>query len=119
MVCFYHPDKPGVGTCRHCHRSICSECMTLVNDTLACKNRHEEYVRNLILMEEKNILQAKRMGSGYIRNGIFYTLVGLAFSGFGLLQFRFLGVQSVFFMLIGLFLLYAAAANFGEGRKYK
>jgi hypothetical protein len=93
--------------------------MTLVNDTLACKNRHEEYVRNLILMEEKNILQAKRMGSGYIRNGIFYTLVGLAFSGFGLLQFRFLGVQSVFFMLIGLFLLYAAAANFGEGRKYK
>lgn len=119
MVCFYHPDKPAVGICSHCHRGICSDCMTLVNDTLACKNRHEEHVRGLILMTERNILQAKRMGSGYLRNGIFYSLVGLLFTAFGLMQFRFLGGQAVFFMLIGLFLLYAAVANFVESRKYK
>jgi len=40
------------------------------------------------------------------------------FAGFGLIQFRFLGIQAVFFMLIGLFLLYAAGANYFEGKKH-
>jgi hypothetical protein len=38
---------------------------------------------------------------------------------FGLVQYRFLGLQAVFFILIGLFLLYAASANYFEGRKHK
>jgi hypothetical protein len=45
--------------------------------------------------------------------------VGILFAGFGLLQYRFLGLQAIFFMLIGIFLLYAAAANFIESKKYK
>ncbi len=59
------------------------------------------------------------MQSGYVRNTIFYGLVGLLFAGFGLLEYRFLGLQAVFFMLIGFFLLYAAIANFMEGRRYR
>jgi hypothetical protein len=35
------------------------------------------------------------------------------------MQFRFLGLQAVFFMLIGAFLLYASVANYLEGRKQK
>jgi hypothetical protein len=41
------------------------------------------------------------------------------FAGFGLLQYRFLGLQAVFFILIGLFLLYVAVANLVESKKYK
>jgi hypothetical protein len=119
MVCYYHPDKPAVGICKHCQRGLCSECTAIVNDTLACKDRHEDQVRGLILLEERGILQAKRVGSGYLRNAIFYFLVGALFTGFGLLQYRFLGLQAVFFMLIGIFLVYASVANYIESRKYK
>ena len=73
----------------------------------------------MVLLEARGILQARRMGAGYVRNAIFYTLVGSLFAGFGWIQFRFLGLQAVFFMLIGVFLLYAAVANYWESRKYK
>ena len=119
MVCYYHPDQPAVGICKHCGRGLCADCTALVDDSLACKDRHEEQVRGLNLIAERGIQQARRVGSGYIRNTIFYGLVGLLFAGFGLMEYRFLGLQAVFFMLIGLFLLYAAVANFVESRRYR
>jgi hypothetical protein len=118
MVCFYHPDKPAVGLCKHCQRALCSDCAALVDDSLACKNRHETQVHALEQMTARNILQSQRIGSGYLRNAIFYGLVGVLFAGFGILQVRFLGLQAVFFLMIGLFLLYAAGANYLESRKY-
>jgi hypothetical protein len=91
----------------------------VVNDLLACKGRHEGEVHALERMTARNILQSQRMGSSYLRNAIFYGLVGVLFAGFGILQLRFLGSQAVFFLLIGIFLLYAAVANYFESRKYK
>ena len=119
MVCYYHPDRSAVGLCKHCQRGLCTDCATLVDDALACKNRHEGQVRGLEQMTARNILQAQRVGSSYLRNAIFYGLVGVLFSGFGIMQLRFLGLQAVFFLMIGIFLLYAAGANYFESRKYK
>jgi hypothetical protein len=117
--CFYHPDKPAIGLCKYCQRGLCSECAAIVDDVVACKNRHEDEVRQLGQLAARNLFQAKRVGSAYMRNAIFYGLVGVLFAGFGLMQYRFLGLQAVFFMMIGLFLLYAAGANYFEGRKHK
>ncbi len=119
MNCFYHPERPAVGICKHCGRGLCNECAALVDDTLACKDRHEAQVRGLSLVEQRAILQAQRMHSGYVRNALFYGLVGVLFAGYGLSQYRFLGLQALFFMMIGVLLLYAAAANYLEGRKYR
>jgi sulfite exporter TauE/SafE len=86
---------------------------------LACKNRHEDEVHKLEQLAARNLFQSKRVSSSYMRNAIFYGLVGALFAGFGVIQYRFLGLQAVFFMMIGLFLLYAASANYFEGRKHK
>lgn len=118
MVCYYHPDRQAVGTCKHCQRGVCSECSTLVNDTLACKDRHENQVRASNLASRLNVAQYQALRAGYARNEIFYSLVGGLFTAFGLIQYRFLGLQALFFVLIGVFLLYAGAANFLEGRRY-
>ena len=119
MVCYYHPEKAAIGICKYCQRGLCSNCAALVNDTLACIDRHESQVRELNLIAEREVLQAKRVGPGYSRNAIFYFLVGILFAGFGLIQYRFLGLQAIFIFLIGLFLFYAAITNFMESRKYK
>jgi sulfite exporter TauE/SafE len=118
MVCYYHFDQPAIGVCKHCHRGLCHECATLIEDSFACKDHHEDQVGDLNLMAERGILNARRMGAGYTRNAIYYFLVGALVTGFGLLQYRFLELQVVFFILIGLFLIYATAANFIEGTKY-
>ncbi len=119
MNCFYHPASPAIGLCKHCQRGLCSECAAIVDDVLACKDRHEEQVRALEQLTARNLFQSKRVASAYNRNAIFYGLVGTLFTGFGLMEYRFLGLQAVFFMLVGLFLLYAAIANYLEGRKQK
>ena len=68
---------------------------------------------------QKNILQSKRVGSDYVRNTIFYGVVGVLFAVFGFSQLRFLGLQAIVYLMIGLALLWAAAANYLESRKYR
>ena len=68
---------------------------------------------------QKNILQSKRAGSDYLRNTIFYGVTGALFTAFGFSQLRWLGLQAVVYLLIGLALLWAAGANYLESRKYK
>jgi purine-cytosine permease-like protein len=68
---------------------------------------------------QRNILQSKRVGSDYVRNTIFYGIVGILFTGFGISQLQWLGLQAVIYLLIGLALLYASVANYLESRKYK
>lgn len=71
------------------------------------------------LLLQKNLLQSKRAGSDYVRNAIFYGIVGILFTAFGSSQLRFLGLQAVVYLLIGLALLWAALSNYLESRKYQ
>ena len=119
MVCYYHHDKPAVGLCKYCQRGLCSECAANAGDSLACRNLHEEQVLAMESLLQKNILQSKRVGSDYLRNTIFYGIVGILFAGFGFSQLRFLGLQALVYLMIGLALLWAALANYLESRKYK
>jgi hypothetical protein len=119
VVCFYHNDKPAVGLCKYCQRGLCADCTALVGDSLACKGLHEEQVRAMEAMLQKNILQSKRVGSDYVRNTIFYGIVGLLFTAFGASQLRWLGLQAGVYLVIGLALLWAALANYMESRKYQ
>ncbi len=107
-----------MGLCKHCQRGLCVDCAALVDDSLACKDRHESQVGALNRMIERNLLTAARTGANYRRNAWFYLLTGLVFAGFGLSQIRWMGLQGIFLLLIGLFLLYAGVANFVESRKF-
>jgi len=98
---------------------LCIDCAAHAGDSLACKNLHEEQVRAMELLMQKNILQSKRVGSDYVRNTIFYRSVGVLFTAFGISQHNWLGMQAVVYLLIGLALLWAAVANYLESRKYK
>lgn len=71
------------------------------------------------LLMQRNILQSKRVGSDYVRNTIFYGVVGMLFTAFGYSQLNWLGLQAVVYLLIGVALLWAALANYLESRKYK
>ena len=119
MVCFYHPERPAVGLCKYCQRGLCVECSANAGDSLACKGLHEEQVHAMEALMQKNILQSKRVGSDYLRNTVFYGVVGILFAAFGISQLRFLGLQAAVYLAIGVALLWAAGANYFESRKYK
>lgn len=104
--------------CVHCQRGLCVECAAVIEDVLACRHRHEAQVQDAVQGRLLSLLQARRASSGYWRNAVFYGLAGLAFSGFGILEYRFLGWQAILLFLVGVFLIYAAVANFLESRKH-
>jgi hypothetical protein len=119
MHCFYHPEKPAVGLCRFCQRGLCVECAAVVEDVLACRARHEDRVRAQERLASRSLLQAARFAAVYWRNAIFYGLTGTVFIAFGLWQLKWLGLQAFVFIMLGGFLLYAAIANYLEGRRYR
>lgn len=119
MNCYYHPEKPAVGLCKYCQRGLCSECGANAGDSLACKGLHEKQVQAMEALMQKNILQSQRVGSDYLRNTIFYGVVGVLFAAFGISQLRWLGLQAIVYLAIGLALLWAALSNYLESRKYK
>lgn len=119
MNCYYHPSQTALGQCKHCGRGLCAGCIAEVEGCLACKGRHEEQVLAAEKLAVRNQLQARRVGLNYRRNAIFYALSGALFTGFGLYQLRWAGLQALFLLLIGLFLLYAAVANYLESRKFR
>jgi predicted Fe-S protein YdhL (DUF1289 family) len=119
MNCFYHPETPAIGLCKHCQRGLCSGCAAVIDDVLACLHRHEDDVHKQEQLIARNLFQSKRVASGYMRNATFYGLVAVVFAGFGIWQYRYLGLQAVVFIMLGGFLLYAAAANYFEGKKHK
>lgn len=117
MHCFYHPEKTAVGICKYCQRGLCTGCISEVDDNLACKDRHEEQVNLLEIGEKRSRLHYEQLKSVYRRNAIFYFLVGILFTGFGIFQIRWMGIQGLFLLAIGVFLLYAAVGNYMESRK--
>src|SRR5258706_12393362 len=80
MNCFYHPDKPALGICNHCQRGLCTDCVAVIDDVLACKNRHEDDVHMQEQLTARNLFQSKRVGSTYMRNAVFYGSVGIVFA---------------------------------------
>ncbi len=76
-------------------------------------------MRAMEMLMQKHILQSQRVGSDYMRNTIFYGIVGTLFTAFGFSQLQWLGLQAVVYLMIGVSLLYAAVANYLESRKYK
>jgi len=70
-------------------------------------------------LSKQDILKSKRAGSDYVRNTIFYGSVGVLFTVFGASQIKWLGLQAIVYLIIGLALLWAALANYLESRKYK
>lgn len=108
-----------MGLCKYCQRGLCTDCAAHADDSLACKGLHEEQARGMEALMQRNIMQSKRVGSDYLRNTIFYGVMGILFTGFGFSQLRWLGLQAVVYLMIGLALLWAALANYLESRKYK
>lgn len=44
MRCFNHSESEAVGTCKACHKGLCSLCVVDLGHGLACKDKHEEAV---------------------------------------------------------------------------
>ena len=55
MKCFNHEERDAVGTCKSCGKGICRECAVDMGKGLACHDRCEKDVSDLIALIDQNV----------------------------------------------------------------
>jgi hypothetical protein len=94
MKCFNHPDVEAVGICKSCNKGICKECLTEVENGIACKGKCEDEVkelnsllkRNKVMFEKSNAMIEKSKtiynisSATCYRNAVFLILMAIVFA---------------------------------------
>ena len=85
MRCFYHPQADAVGTCKHCHRGLCSECASEREGGLACRGRCESAVDAVNALIRRNVQIGVRsrplnLVASFVFVAALITLLYLAFN---------------------------------------
>ena len=120
MNCFYHRDIQAVGSCKSCQRGLCPECAVEYRQGLACRNRCEADVQQLIDLVQRNVKFAEAVVIGAPKNrvamiviAIFIVLFGLLFVGTSLMG------EKPIWPLFGLGTLIASYGAFMMARAYR
>src|ERR1700748_609065 len=79
MNCYYHHNVPAVGTCKNCHKGICPECLTDVENGIACTVSCVEEVKTLNSLIAKNKNLSQRASGAYNRTTFIYFSMGALF----------------------------------------
>ena len=68
MKCETHQDRDAVGLCLACHRGICAECRTFVQDTVACLGRCESRVMDIVHLQARNLAMDSAFVAGAVKD---------------------------------------------------
>lgn len=116
MKCFYHSDRDAVGTCKSCGKGLCPDCAVDLTKGLACRDKCEKEVANIIALIDQNIQfsPASRNIMGNMRKNTFvqasflltagavFFLTGLALDK----VFELPGLLGIVFIVYGCYVLW-------------
>ena len=116
MKCFNHEERDAIGTCKSCGKGICRECAVDMVKGLACRDRCEKAVSDLIALIDQNI-HFSPVGKSVMGNvrqntyvqasflltaGVVFFLTGLATDRLAELP----GLLGIVFLLYGSYVLW-------------
>jgi hypothetical protein len=117
MHCYNHADRNAVGTCKACHKGLCSECAVDLGFGLSCKGAHEQRVAEVEALISRNASIQRAAGRAKFAAPVFYLFMGLIFIGYGLLSSRdmkFILLLGIGFLAFGIYVLIANLRAFGN-----
>jgi hypothetical protein len=83
MRCFNHSEREAVGICKACQRGLCVECLTDLEDGLACKGHHEDQVNALNALISRNLKINSITPRARYAAPLFYVFMGAVFVIYG------------------------------------
>ena len=83
MHCFNHPNYEATAVCCNCGRALCSECLVLSEDAIACKGRCE--TRVAYMQQSRRVLPSHMSGIGrnMMFTGVLFAAMGAMAAWFG------------------------------------
>ena len=118
MKCYVHPQIEAVAVCKSCGRAVCHECVTEVGLSCACKGRCETDVSILNDLVVRGSSAYQKTSGVYTRSGVFILLLGLLFTGAGLLVFNS-NDPNYFMLLMGPIFVVYGVVQFFNAKRYR
>lgn len=120
MKCYNHPESDAVAICKNCQRALCMNCAVDVINGMACKDKCESEVKaiNELFIRGKTAYQ--KTSSAYMSGAIIYGLLGLLFTGMGVLSVILTDNDGLLFLLpAGIIFLLGFVLNIRNSLKIK
>jgi hypothetical protein len=115
MKCYNHPDIDAVGICKSCNKGLCRDCLTELENGIACTATCIEEVKQVNSLIQRNKQSYSTASGAYMKNAYIYIGIGMVFIVFG---FQTEGLKG-FLITIGVFFMLGAAFSMNSARKYK
>jgi hypothetical protein len=123
MRCFYHPTHEAAGVCRNCGRGICSDCIAISEEAVACRGKCEERVAAIQRTVQGN--QAHfRAAAGQLRQGGIYAIfMGILFAAMGAIFVQLIGADfgrymGILFIAFGALIIVRGVSSTWAARRY-
>lgn len=100
MNCFKHQETTAIGFCKACSKGLCLACANDLGHGLACKDKHEQRVKDLEMVISKSITAYSDARKNIYIVPAFYFFMGLVFTGYSYYQSRTL-TEAPFIMGLG------------------
>ncbi len=119
MKCFNHKED-AVGVCKHCYKTLCHDCLTVVHGVSCCKNSCESKVAELEEYLELSKQSIKKISSNSSTSGYLLLAIGIVFILIGLAPvFINNDYGLVTLAVFGFFALVGSVVSFRLGRRIK
>jgi hypothetical protein len=112
MKCFRHPENDAVGSCKHCAKGVCSQCVRDTGWGVACSEPCEHEVFALRSMIERNRKMYPLASKNHFRSAIWLAAMAAIFLGWG----AFHG-DDLFLISMGVVMLLGAGFAVYNGRR--
>tara|TARA_R110002050_G_scaffold300599_1_gene470723 strand:+ start:2971 stop:3357 length:387 start_codon:yes stop_codon:yes gene_type:complete len=115
MKCFNHAEIDAVAICKNCNKGLCKDCLTEVENGIACTATCVEEVNQVNSLINRNKQSYNTASGAYMRNAYIYGGMGIIFIIFGLQTEGLTG----FLSLMGLLFLVGAGFSINSAKKFK
>jgi hypothetical protein len=115
MKCYNHLSIDAVGICKNCNKGLCKDCLTEVENGIACKETCVEEVNLINSLINRNKQSYKTVSSAHYKNAYIYCGFGLVFIMFGLTTHGL----TAFTMAVGIIFFIGAIFSVISANKYK
>jgi hypothetical protein len=112
MNCFNHPTITAVAVCKNCSKGLCPDCLTEVENGIACTATCIEEVKLVNALIHKNKRATERVAGSYYRTTFIYFAMALLFfyAAFAYADLKLYGaIAGAIFMIGGFLTLYTAS----------
>jgi hypothetical protein len=115
MNCYNHRSVPAVAICKNCNKGLCPDCLTEVDNGIACTATCVEDVNTINKLINTNKGSTARVAGSYTRTAFIYGAMGLLFlyTAWEYNDMKIYGIVAGSIFLIG------AALTLNSAGKYK